>query len=510
MKTYDERAHDILERRDAYNERKASQRNRLTVITALVLVTAILLAGIAAIASRRPDTPEIPGLNTTVTPVTNGDGTPVTNDDGSPKEYRDGVIGGRPEGYPGGPAPSLDAAEGYMDSEEKSYSGGVMRESEMPSPSSPEMMPTDGPEIYYNGIGAQAGTLTAGEWKDAAEIGFWKTCFQSQEWTGYAKARSLYAVNVASVRVTSSDGLPCFNCKVELLSGDKVLFTAKTDIEGRAYLFWNVNTDGETPDAVAAAGKTVPFEANKLIQIEAEQSENLKQLDMLLMIDTTGSMGDELEYIKAELADMVKRISEADEAYSIRVSVNFYRDEGDDYVVKFYDFRTDINDCLEQLKDEHANGGGDYPEAVHTALENAVTGHQWRNGAVKICFIVLDAPPHSESEIQGINEKLLKTVKEAASQGIRIIPVASSGVDTETEILLRSFAIMTGGTYIFLTNDSGIGGEHKEAEVGEHTVETLNECMIRVVCEYCGIYHGEKIPYTNPHPDSDPDAGQMK
>ena len=90
-------------------------------------------------------------------------------------------------------------------------------------------------------------------------------------------------------------------------------------------------------------------------------------------------------------------------------------------------------------------------------------------------------------------------MKTAAEQGIRIIPVASSGVDGETEFLLRSWALMTGGTYIFITNDSGIGGGHKEAEVGEHTVEFLNECMIRVACEYCGIYAGEKVPYTPPY-----------
>ena len=92
--------------------------------------------------------------------------------------------------------------------------------------------------------------------------------------------------------------------------------------------------------------------------------------------------------------------------------------------------------------------------------------------------------------------KVQKSVAEAAKQGIRIIPVASSGVDLTTEIILRSFAASTGGTYIFITDDSGVGGGHKEAEVGEHVVETLNECMIRVSCEYCGIYRGGRVPYT--------------
>jgi hypothetical protein len=102
-------------------------------------------------------------------------------------------------------------------------------------------------------------------------------------------------------------------------------------------------------------------------------------------------------------------------------------------------------------------------------------------------FFVLDAPPHSESEIKGINTRMTETVKMAAEKGVRIIPVASSGVDTETEFLLRSWAVMTGGTYTFLTNHSGVGNDHLEPTIGQYKVEKLNECMIRIICEYCGL-----------------------
>lgn len=105
-----------------------------------------------------------------------------------------------------------------------------------------------------------------------------------------------------------------------------------------------------------------------------------------------------------------------------------------------------------------------------------------------MCFLVLDAPPHSESEISGINSQIQKYIQQAACEGIRIIPVASSGVDTETEFLLRSFALMTGGTYVFLTDHSGVGDSHLEPTIGQYTVEALNELMVRVISEYCGIH----------------------
>ena len=99
-----------------------------------------------------------------------------------------------------------------------------------------------------------------------------------------------------------------------------------------------------------------------------------------------------------------------------------------------------------------------------------------------------------------LNSAKMKSMKNASALGIRIIPVASSGVDEETEVILRSFALMTGGTYIYLTNDSGIGGYHVEASVSEKNVEPLNDCMVRVVCEYCGIEYekGETPPAPQP------------
>ena len=93
----------------------------------------------------------------------------------------------------------------------------------------------------------------------------------------------------------------------------------------------------------------------------------------------------------------------------------------------------------------------------------------------------------AESKLKELNSQITETVQLAAEKGVRIIPIASSGIDTETEFLLRSWAIMAGGTYLFLTDDSGIGNDHLEPTIGEYSVEKLNECMIRVICEYCGV-----------------------
>lgn len=406
----------------------------------------------------------------------------------APSGYKDGVIGENKS--PAGAADGL-LAEEMADAE----AGGSAYE-----------MLGEPSESYGTGNGyGSAGTLTAGEWRDTSHIDYWRELFRNQEWAEILHARKFYADHIAVVTVLDGSD-PVFQEQVALYTAnDELVYAARSDIYGKAYLCYPETYLGEELHVRVGdtdAGSFIAAGYDELSVSVAGQKE-IDKLDLMLMIDTTGSMGDELEYIKTELVDMVKRIADAGQSFSIRVSVNFYRDEGDEYVVKYYDFRTDVNECLTQMSEQHAEGGGDYPEAVHTALDNAINGHDWREDAVKLCFFVLDAPPHSESEVQGVNKSILRSVKKASELGIKIVPVASSGVDTETEVILRSLAVMTGGTYIFLTDDSGIGESHLDPTVGEYTVEPLNECMIRVICEFCGLPYQAQTVYEPGEPPTE-------
>ncbi|MCZ7585262.1 MAG: VWA domain-containing protein [Deltaproteobacteria bacterium] len=161
----------------------------------------------------------------------------------------------------------------------------------------------------------------------------------------------------------------------------------------------------ETPVAVQPAGQAPP-----------------SILDLMFMIDTTGSMCDELSYLQTELADVIGRVEDDFGNVLIRLSVNFYRDSGDDYVVRSFPFSTDIDDSLTKLAAQSCDGGGDYPEAVHTALADAVFEHTWSAAArARLLFLVLDAPPHYTTSVV---ESLHQTMPDAAEKGIRIVPVA--------------------------------------------------------------------------------------
>jgi hypothetical protein len=86
---------------------------------------------------------------------------------------------------------------------------------------------------------------------------------------------------------------------------------------------------------------------------------------------------------------------------------------------------------------------------------------QWsKTVKVRIAFLMLDALPHNNTNIIG---ELQEAIAAAAKRGIKIIPITASGIDKETEYLMRSFSITTNGTCVFITNDNGIGNEHLEA-----------------------------------------------
>ena len=95
--------------------------------------------------------------------------------------------------------------------------------------------------------------------------------------------------------------------------------------------------------------------------------------------------------------------------------------------------------------------------------------------------MLLDAPAHHNADVIA---SLQKSIAKYAARGIRLIPVAASGVDKNTEFMLRFFSAATCGTYVFITNHSGIGNDHIEATVGDYEVESLNELIARLIVKY--------------------------
>ncbi len=199
-------------------------------------------------------------------------------------------------------------------------------------------------------------------------------------------------------------------------------------------------------------------------------------LDLAFVVDTTGSMGDELEWLTRELRGIVRSAQRVAPGASIRYGLIVYRDRGDQYVVRNFGFTNRQSQMIAWLRQQRADGGGDYPEAAAAAL-SAGASLNWRRGkGERLMFHIADAPPHSRD-----SRAYLSAAQSAARKGVQIFGLGASGVASESEYLMRQAAVLTDGRYMFLTDDSGVGYGHAEPTVSCYRVTKLTDLMVRVL-----------------------------
>ena len=210
------------------------------------------------------------------------------------------------------------------------------------------------------------------------------------------------------------------------------------------------------------------------------------RLDISFVIDTTGSMSDELGFLQTEFLAISQRIADKYPNAEPRWSLVLYRDVGDEYVVRAFDFDGDPQGFQTRLAAQRAGGGGDFPEAPERGLGEMVNfGWRAEPNVARIAFWVADAPHHAQNA-----QALGVTILQSRARGIHVYPVASSGVDEFTELTMRTAAQLTGGRYLFLTNDSGLGNSHKEPSIPCYFVTRLDSSMLRMIdIELSGVYH---------------------
>ena len=336
----------------------------------------------------------------------------------------------------------------------------------------------------------KAGQLTAGEVNDFSKWEYWKD-IAVPILDQYKNTWKFFPDNRVSVQLVNRDKRPVVGEKVKLLDDKKnVIWEAVSDNLGNVELWISPMTDESTDSGKYylsdGSGQVISsnlrtFKNGQNLIIVDKQCLQKRVLDLAFVVDATGSMGDEISYLQSELLDVLKKIERQLKNTTVRYGSVFYRDEGDDYVTRKFDFSDKAEDLIGFIKKQSAGGGGDTPEAVVEAMKVSVDELKWSNeNSTKIMFLILDAPPHhSEQNIKELYSK----IKAAAKKGITIIPLAASDTDKQTEYLMRTFALLTNGTYTFLTDDSGIGNSHIKPTIDSYEVEKLNDLLLRLILQ---------------------------
>ena len=339
----------------------------------------------------------------------------------------------------------------------------------------------------------KAGQITAAEWNDLNNWEFWETLLQTKEFSSMPAYWNYNLSNRIAVHISNAQSENMADMPVELITEEGLtLWRAKTDHKGNVSLWPSLkNQTAYDPKSLSVKVGDEMFKSlsgyknggvNQIVLTDnGYQSIHEKKIDIAFMVDATGSMGDELEFLKAELTDVIAKVKTENELTQINTGTVFYRDQGEAYVTRKSGFTSDIQETVNFIKEQSAEAGGDFPEAVEEALSESVMELQWSSHATaRLLFIILDAPPHHGTQI---NTEINRLIETAAAKGITVIPVTASGIDKETEFLMRYMAIATNGSYVFITNDSGIGNDHLVASVGNYQVEYLNALMVRIINE---------------------------
>lgn len=338
--------------------------------------------------------------------------------------------------------------------------------------------------------GKRSNLLTAGEVNDFKKWTMWED-YNETDFKIHSEKWGLYATQRYSVQLQNNDFRPVTGQKVYLInaSNGDTLWTAVSDNTGKAELWKGFSkTSKENNLVIAVQQETKQFAAvpftqgiNRIILNRACTVSN--KVEIAFVVDATGSMQDEIDYLKEELEDILTKISVKDPSLDLHTGAVFYRDKGDEYLTRVQQFSAGIANTIGFIKKQVAGGGGDYPEALSEALQDATGKLQWNADArTRIIFLLMDAPPHDEAKME-----MEKLISNAAAQGIRIVPVACSGTDKATEFIMRSMALATNGTYLFLTDDSGIGNGHIKPTTDEFKVELLNDLLQRTIEQMCYV-----------------------
>ncbi|WP_213271782.1 vWA domain-containing protein [Hyphomonas sp.] len=357
-----------------------------------------------------------------------------------------------------------------------------------------EIAPPDDPKPQPE---AQAGLLTAGDYDDVLNPDLYKAYLDKVLQGELANLDLPYvdANQRIAIRVVDRLGKPVPLAEITLKTGDgKDMFPLRTGANGITYLYpqydvlaegmnVTVTARGKKTGSQTVSGELIASGGELVFEIDGDRTAATK-LDLLLTLDATGSMGDEMAYLQKEIEGILDRVKTANPGLDIRAGLIVYRDKGDEYVVRDFSFTTDIASFKADLHQQSAGGGGDFPEAMKDALQRGL-GFEWRPDAVRVNLLVADAPPHKADLMASWDAALV-----SRTRGIHIVPLAASGVDKTAEFLMRGMGQITGGRYLFLTDDSGIGNPHAEPTVDCYVVTRLDQLVTRVLSS---LVSGERI-----------------
>ncbi len=318
------------------------------------------------------------------------------------------------------------------------------------------------------------------------------------------------------INVIDETGQPVLGATVRIFANDvmiaetltyatgKTLFLPNADERSRGVIefFVIVEKDGVSQQFILNLTDRRSWDVTLPITVNRDAV----TLDVLFLMDTTSSMGDEI----SQLQNNILHISDAVDGFADNVDVHYglvlYREHNNvEYLTRRHDFTSDVAEFQTYLNAVTANSGDnnpDWDEALNVGLDESLQLMSWRDDdTIKLIFLVADAAPHINHALEPITYD--QSIRTALARGIKIHPIASSGLEAQGEFIFRQIAQVTMGHFLFLTYDNGIAGTtgdvRPELEVGlpdsldpisGYTVNRLADVVLRLIQDEILTYRG--------------------
>jgi Mg-chelatase subunit ChlD len=363
----------------------------------------------------------------------------------------------------------------------------VVPVSEEPTVAEPLLTPVSESSVAKSsGTGRpRQGIVTAGDINDTLNLRAFLR-YQSKA-AADLKLPRLNMTEVYALHVVDAAGNPAPGTLVTLKKPGAAdpFYTGRAGVDGRLMVFpraMNTQTTGSAvaevfgPDGTSVRLKVAGGAKPNQVTLPEVGPYRPEFLDLVFVIDVSGSMDDEIAWLTKEFSGLVKQMRRTAPQADLRFGLVAYQSPGDAFDVLNFGMTRRAGEMQKWLRRLEATGGRGGEEVVGKALETAVA-LPWRRGnGERLIFQIGDEPPSRDGA-----KRMLQASRRAAEENVRVVGLAASGVEDKLEFLLRQAAALTNGRYLFLTDDSGVGLAHAEPKIACYRVTRLKSLLTRVL-----------------------------
>ncbi len=312
------------------------------------------------------------------------------------------------------------------------------------------------------------------------------------------------------LKVHDKEGKTVANAGIAIYDGDRLLCEGKSYADG-TFLFFPSEYEASLTRyrAVitwqqAQQEVVIDRQGPRELVLQLEQPRYIPEntpLDILFILDTTGSMGKEINRLKNTIEIINLNLASLSSKPAIRFGMVLYKDRGDEYVTKIIPLTEDLEKFRAALNRVTAAGGGDTPEDLQSALYDGIEKIEWNKEGIRLCYIITDATAHLDYEQ---SYTYANAVHDARKKGVKMFTIGTGNLDIAGEYILRQISQYTYAKYIFLTyGEQGESEGGKPGSVSHHTganfqTDKLESIIIR--------FTKEELSYLSDQPLADGEA----